>query len=279
MPDYPKAIAVKRPTLTAIRRYPATGSSGLSWVQLLSTIARKDTELVAIKMIQGGTWAGIPRYRLVIEGVLGAGLLLNPDVEEGVTLPDFWFQGANAYWSTVEYRSPTHSLQINVSAATGDWRSRVFLVAPNTLYRLHGYFKGTGAANMYLTIRWFSDKEGTTFISENNIALDVTYPDWTLKESDFTSPSNALSADVMFRAAAATTANLYGDDFSVKEVDGKVYPIEPEEDVTSGVLVKFFRPVQIPEGKRYTVRFRSTNSADGAAQTLALDQLSVIEFE
>jgi len=279
MPDYPKVIAVKRITLAEIRRFPAVGSSGLSWVNLLSTIARKDTEIVAIRLIVGGTWAGTPRYRIIVIGKLGAGLLLNPDVEEGVTLPDHWFQGANAYWSTVEYRSPTHSLQINVVGATGDWRSRPFLVAPNTLYRVLGFFKGTGAANMFLTIRWFSDKEATAFISEDNIALDATYPDWTLRSGDLTSPSNAMSADVMFRASVATTANLYGDDFFVKQVDGKVYPNETEEDVVHNMLVKFAFPIQIFEGTRYTLQFRSTSSADGAAQTLKLDQLSVIEFE
>jgi hypothetical protein len=32
-------------------------------------------------------------------------------------------------------------------------------------------------------------------------------------------PANAQSGDLMFRAAFATTADLYGDDFSVRQVE------------------------------------------------------------
>lgn len=150
---------------------------------------------------------------------LGAEKVLNGDVETGVASPDDWYpSGANAFWSTVEYKSGAHSLEIDVTVAIGDWRAEYFAAAAGQTMRVRGFFKGTGSAQMFLTIRWFSNADGTGFINEDNIPLDAVYADWTLKDADFLAPALTLSADLAFRAGGATTAHLYGDDFSVRAV-------------------------------------------------------------
>ncbi len=142
----------------------------------------------------------------------GPELVSNPDVE--TPAPYNWYTGGGA-WSTAESRSPSHSLLLNLSAASGDWRSHHFPVAGGGEYRVEGWFKGavTGG-EWFLTIRWFSGGDGTGFISEENIPL-TGYSDWTLVSSVFTAPSNALSADLLFRAINGS-GELYGDDFSVR---------------------------------------------------------------
>lgn len=150
---------------------------------------------------------------------LSAEKVLNGDVEAGTDSPDHWYASAeNAYWSTAEKKSGEHSLEIDVAETTGNWRAEHFAVTVGKTYRVHGFFKGIGSSQTFLTIRWFSNPDGTGFISENNIALDETYADWTLKEAGFQAPATAQSADIVFRAASTTTAHLYGDDFSVKGV-------------------------------------------------------------
>lgn len=171
-----------------------------------------------VEEIFGGIDYGRIR-RILREIMLGAEKVLNADVEAGVASPDHWYASAqNAYWSTAEKKSGEHSLEIDVADATGDWRAEYFAVTGRKTHVVHGFFKGIGSSQMFLTIRWFSNPDGTGFISENNIALDETYADWTLKEASFEAPAAAQSADIVFRAASATTAHLYGDDFSVKEV-------------------------------------------------------------
>jgi len=149
-------------------------------------------------------------------------LLANSSVEQDVDssgVPDFWnISTSGAEWSNVEARIGGRSLRLNVSSGTGQWISYVFAVVAGQVYRLSAYVKGTGSTQTFLTIRWWSDTGGSAFISENNIALNVSHADWTVVEQAITAPAGAQSADVVFRCPAATTADLYGDDFSVRRV-------------------------------------------------------------
>ena len=146
-------------------------------------------------------------------------LIANASVERGGIpgWPAEWYHSAaGTAWANIARRG-NHSLHIQVIAQTADWRSVYFGVKAGT-YRLSGYVKGIGSNQTFLTIRWFSNPNGTGFISEDNISLDGTFADWTLRQQDFVAPSGAQSADVMFRCPAATTADIYGDDFSVRRV-------------------------------------------------------------
>lgn len=146
-------------------------------------------------------------------------LLANVNVESGTTTPTSWNKSAsNTTWSTDEARSGSYSLQINVSASTGDWRSDSVEVSGDQNYRLRAFVKGTGSAGTYVTIRWFSNTDGSGFISEDNITLNSTYSDWTEVKSDLKAPATAQSADVMFRVPSSSTANIYADDFSVRRI-------------------------------------------------------------
>ena len=72
---------------------------------------------------------------------------------------------------------------------------------------------------MILAARWFSDLDGLNWITEQWLVLDGIFNDWTHRSHIVTAPANALSGDLMFRAAFATTADMYGDDFSVRRMN------------------------------------------------------------
>ena len=107
------------------------------------------------------------------------------------------------------------SLRIAVTGQTADWRAKVFPVTGGAAYRLCGWFKGSGGAECFLTIRFWSDAGGSQFVGESNIPLDGSYAAWTEKKATFFAPAGAVSADVMLRCPANTTVHLYGDDFAV----------------------------------------------------------------
>jgi hypothetical protein len=151
---------------------------------------------------------GVGAYRY------GSNLVSNPDVESGVGSPDDWYTGGGT-WSEVESHSPTHSLLLNPNNESQEWRSLHFPVIGNKDYRVQAFYKGTlTSGEFYLTIRWFSNPDGTGFISEENAAL-ASQADWALESNVYTSPANAQSADILFRAITAT-GTLYGDDFAVQ---------------------------------------------------------------
>jgi len=158
---------------------------------------------------------------------LEANSVFNPSMESGTNNPDYWYSGSNAYWSTAQARTGIKSLLLNVSSANAEWRAQYFLVSGNASYQVQGYFKGNVTADeFFLTIRWFSNGDGTGFISETNIPIPTgTYSDWTLFSADKAAPSNALSADIVFRAISGT-GKLYGDDFSVRKKGVTEYPAD-----------------------------------------------------
>lgn len=158
-------------------------------------------------------WRALSLRRLSTE------LVQNACVDYGTGSPDNWTAtGAGATWDATTYRSASRSLRLNVSGATAWWQASYFAVSGNQSYRLRAWVKGTGSTQTFLTIRWWSNPDGTGFISEDNIMFNSTYTNWTRVAQDFTAPASAQSADIMFRCPAATTADIYGDDFSVRRV-------------------------------------------------------------
>jgi len=150
-------------------------------------------------------------------------LLANPSVEQDADnsgVPDRWNVSASgALWSSAQARTGVRSLRLNVAEATAQWIAYAFPVTGNDSYDLSAYIKGTGSGQTFLTIRWWSDVGATAFISEDNIMLNGTYADWTRIVQTFIAPANAVSADVVFRCPSPTTADIYGDDFSVRRVN------------------------------------------------------------
>jgi len=141
----------------------------------------------------------------------------NSSVEDGVEWPDDWYHSATgAYWAD-NPRTGFKSLLLDVDTATADWRCKAFQVIPNEKYTLQAWVKGNAlSGEFFLTIRWWRDLAATDFISENNIPIPLgTYDDWTLFSNEFPAPSEAVSADVMFRCPTPSTGKLYADDFAV----------------------------------------------------------------
>lgn len=160
-------------------------------------------------MLSRGTGAPLRAH------VLG-NLVANPSGEEGTSEPNDWYHSVSATEWALAARSGERSLRLNPVGATADWRAAHFTVVGGAGYRLRAYVKGTGSVQAFLTIRWFSDPGGSSFISEDNLALGGTYADWTLCQGDISAPGNAQSADLMFRCPTPTTVDLYGDDFYVR---------------------------------------------------------------
>jgi len=153
-------------------------------------------------------------------------LVANWSVEDGAGTPGNWLgSGGGTTWESDDpnngpsavAHSGMKGLRLNVASSTAWWQAAVFAVQASAVYNVRGFFKGTGSAQTFLTIRWWSDAGGTVFISENNITLS-TYSGFTLVEADITAPGTAVSADIVFRCASTTTADIYGDSFSVRRI-------------------------------------------------------------
>ena len=146
-------------------------------------------------------------------------LVANASAELGTSEPDDWFHTlTGTQWAT-QGHSGSRSLRVTVAGALADWRCRVYPVAGGRRYRVGLWVKGSGAAEMILAARWFSDPDGATYLTEHWLMLDGVYPDWTPRSHIVVAPASARSGDLMFRAAFATTADLYGDDFSVRRLN------------------------------------------------------------
>ena len=57
----------------------------------------------------------------------------------------------------------------------------------------------------------------------------------------------------------------------------KVYPFSADENISSGSLETFIFPINVQINETVKIQFRSTDAADGAGKTVALDQLDYSE--
>lgn len=81
-----------------------------------------------------------------------------------------------------------------------------------------------------------------------------------------------------------TTAGAWAGKAQIRIVDrlgNKIFPFqalyEQDTDFTSAVQVALNFPVEVPVADGYKFQFRSTDVADGAGETLQLNNLDVIE--
>lgn len=170
-------------------------------------------------MRSGFLGAGIGPVPMKRRPRLGTELLANGSVEIGEAVPEDWFYSLqNTEWAN-QGRSGNRSLRINVANAMADWRSSLFPVTGDESYRVGVWLKGASTPQVVLAARWFSDVGGSNYITEQWLILDGTFADWTLKNHVIQAPANAVVCDLMFRAAFNTTADIYGDDFSVRIVN------------------------------------------------------------
>ena len=109
-------------------------------------------------------------------------------------------------------------MRINVADNLADWRSSPYLIEGGRRYRVGLWLKGSGAPELVLAARWFSDTNGANYLTEQWLILDGLFAAWTYRSHDLVAPANAQSGDLMFRAAFATTVDIFGDDFSVRRV-------------------------------------------------------------
>ncbi len=143
--------------------------------------------------------------------------VLNGGVEKGIgASPDYWSKGGDDQgalsWEAVGYRS-SRSIRIDtLITERAQWESDHFPVRASTPYRFGLRIKGAADSEAFLTLRFFDDEAGTSFISEENIALDGSYSDWTVLEDVVESPALALSADLVLRVAEVQVNDFYGDD-------------------------------------------------------------------
>lgn len=146
-------------------------------------------------------------------------LVANPSVELGDVDPTSWFHSDHTEWVTGNAYDGDKALRINVANGTADWRSAVFPVVGGKTYRVGVWVKGAADIVTVLPCRWWSDEAGTSYITENWLVLEGANPVWTKYQHDLVAPANAVSADLMFRAAFDTTVDVFGDMFFVYPLD------------------------------------------------------------
>ena len=121
----------------------------------------------------------------------------------------------------------------------------------------------------------------TTFTQEAAPATDVDGTTWKdlLDKSTLAKPTKLCGFTV-------TVAGGWAGNAQVRITDGagnKIFPFQDEytegTDFNSGVQAIFNFPVEVNVASGYKFQFRSTNAADGAGQTLELNNLDVVELE
>jgi hypothetical protein len=161
---------------------------------------------------------------LVATGGISTNLVQNPSVETGeagAPMPSQWIASGNdTEWKTDYFRTGSTSLRINVINASANWTSSAIAVREGYAYWIRGFFKGEVKSDgFFLTVRWFSDLEGSNFKAENNTSLTVgNYSSWIPVGDSFTAPGEAKSCEIGFRAVNAS-GDLYGDDFEVRQAE------------------------------------------------------------
>ena len=119
----------------------------------------------------------------------------------------------------------------------------------------------------------------TTFKQETAAATDVDGTTWKdlLDKSTITKPTKICGFTV-------TVGGTWSGKAQVRITDGagtKIFPFqdqyEQDADFTSETQVIFNFPVVVPVADGYKFQFRSTDVADGAGETLELNNLDVIE--
>lgn len=168
--------------------------------------------------------------------IIDPNLVRNFSVERGIIAPNNWnYSLIGTEWVTTDAHDGTKSVRLNPVSATADWRTDAYPVVGNTLYRCGLWIKGAGNIVTVLAVRWFSDAVGTVYIGETWIVLDQNYAAWREVDEHITAPANALSGDLMFRAAFATTIDVLGDAFFV-EPDTFAHGLEFDSMHNSGYL-------------------------------------------
>ncbi len=147
----------------------------------------------------------------------------NADLRLGSTAPTNWTkggddQGALSCEDGGPYAGVRH-LRIDTTAEQkAEWQSDEFKVMPDQAYRYGLMIKGVSGDQGFVTLRWFSDDSGETWISEVNIALSGTYSDWTLKESEARAPATAKTADLIFKVASDQENDIRGTMFFLERL-------------------------------------------------------------
>jgi hypothetical protein len=142
----------------------------------------------------------------------------NPSLEQGIGSPDNWNVGSNAYWST-DGHTGMHSIALNPTGGSGDWRCNYFQVKGSAKYSFVFWVKGSyTSGEFYVYLRWFSNANGTGFISQDTYRIWGSYSSWVDVNETLTSPSNAKSGDIFYRAEAGSTGDLKTDDFQLSEI-------------------------------------------------------------
>jgi len=142
-------------------------------------------------------------------------LILNPSLEQGIGSPDHWFAGANTYWSN-EGHSGIHSIGLT---GEGDWRSKAFNVSGNAQYHFEFWVKGVYySGEFYVYVRWFSDPDASSFISQVPFRIMGNYSNWVCVNDTLTAPANAMTCDIFFRAEPGASGDILVDDFLMYEM-------------------------------------------------------------
>lgn len=125
----------------------------------------------------------------------------------------------------------------------------------------------------------------TSFKQESVAATDVNGTTWKDLLDKSLGGASPLSKETRICGFKATVGGTWAGSAKIRVVDGagnKIFPFEDEwiegTHFTTATRKTFDIPVAVPVEKGYKFQFRSSNAGDGAGETLALNNLDVIEI-
>jgi hypothetical protein len=189
----------------------------------------------------GGTQTRQGR-RLLVDGVvidynaslLPDNLVRNPDVDSAISnnpnRPSFWHYSTNAIWSTNKALSPTHSLELVDTSATGseEWRTYATAIPAggDRSLQLRWFWQYAIAAGAEFRARLRLSNDDVTSLDltnpllEYNFNVSGTAADFEMFATSFDLPDSIRSFDLTFISggAAGATGTIYIDDISAAVV-------------------------------------------------------------
>lgn len=123
----------------------------------------------------------------------------------------------------------------------------------------------------------------TTYDQETAIATDVNGVTWKDLLDKSAGGGSPITKFTEIWGIRVTKGGAWAGLAQIRITDGtnKIFPFttqaEENTDFVDTIVWMFAAPICVPVSTGYIVQFRSTNAADGAGKTLAINELDIIE--
>jgi hypothetical protein len=219
-----------------------------------------DTIIEKVEFEQAGNWQGYPRWRVRVTNeeepnrIKNSGVgVEDPDVPGK---PDAWTpEGVGAIWYEGGYGSPK-ALQLKPQGASCYWYSDPILIEAGLRHYLSCVVKGDPDTTFKLSVKWYLDIEGESFIDESEVSLAGNWENWKEVLETVVSPTGARTGRIYFKCGDSAHSCL-GDNFAFYPREMKIFPAEADKEIAPDDI-----EVVIPQGSDFSIDIRSTNGND-----------------